>query len=237
MRKVMVLLLAMLGIFGCSGGGGGGGNTPPGARREAVEVTLTAQSIPAAAVTAQAAAAAPAESIPVIEARATNVGNVTVRGFVFTHYDGGGGNTSGEHNLLVCQKCFDFKDNTGLGGCNYIFHCYEEENCDFATNCQEGRGAYVTGVGWTEHAYMPEGAGYCDNAAEHPELDCTQATWRVLTVPIFGNAGGGGKLAPGESMVFGASYTYSPGTYSPSAAVYRWDGTLFDNDAKTFIVQ
>ena len=226
MRKAVPFLLVMLCVIGC--GGGGGGNTPPGARLEAVEVTLTAQSAPAAVTHVRTAAVSPAAAIPAINAQATNVGNVTVRGFILTHYDGGGGNTGGAHNLFVCQKCFDSKDNTGLGGCNFIFHCYEEEGCDFANLCQQG---------FYEHYYMDPGQGYCDNAAEHPELDCTKATWRVLTLPIVGNAGGGGVLAPGEGMSYGGGYSYSPGTYNPSASVYRWDGTLFDNDAKTLIVE
>lgn len=224
MRKAVPILLAVLWILGC-GGGGEGTPPPPSARVEAVQVTVTAQPAPAPAAVVRTAAAAP---IAAIEAQATNVGTVTVRGFINTHYDGGGGNTPGDHNLLVCQKCFDFKDNTGFGGCNYIFHCYEEETCDVPGQCHEG---------FYEHYYMAPGAGYCDNAAEHPELDCTKATWRVLTLPIVGFAGGGGKLAPGESMNFGAGYSYFPGTYNPSASVYRWDGTLFDNDAKTLVVQ
>jgi hypothetical protein len=161
-------------------------------------------------------------------AKATNISTVPVRGIIVTHYDGGAGQTPGAHNLQVCQKCFDSKDGSGIGGCNYIFHVYEEESVDLSV-CRQG---------YYEHYYMDPGDGYCDNAAENPGLDCeSPATWRILTIPILGFAGGGGKLDPGQEMTAGGSYNLPTGIYAPSAAVYRWDGTAFDNDVKALTVE
>lgn len=238
MKRLLVVALAVgIVAVGCGGGGGNGGG---GIQGEAVKVTLNvatpSPAIRSGAATRIAPALAPAAAETSLEAVVENVGDVTVRGFVFTHYDGGAGFTPGLHTLYVCQKCFDLKDGSGPGGCNYIFHLYDEEiAAALDAGLPDPRNECKQGV--FEYAYMSPGDGYCNDPAENPELDCTKpATWRILVMPIYGFAGGGGKLIPGDNVVFGVGYPYPPGTYSPRVSVSRWDGTLFDNDARTVVV-